>query len=46
MALKLYFDLMSQPSRSLYILLKFIKYDFDPKPVNLRVGKLCHCILL
>ncbi|XP_075978171.1 glutathione S-transferase theta-1-like [Anticarsia gemmatalis] len=36
MTLKLYYDLMSQPSRALYILLKSIKYDFEPKYVDLR----------
>lgn len=36
MVLKLYFDLMSQPSRTLYILLKSIKCDFVPKFVDLR----------
>lgn len=36
MVLKLYYDLMSQPSRVLYILLKTMKYDFEPKYVNLR----------
>ncbi|KAI8437057.1 hypothetical protein MSG28_010426 [Choristoneura fumiferana] len=39
MSLKLYFDLMSQPSRALYILLKNIKYDFTPMPVDLRKGE-------
>uniref|UniRef100_A0A0K8TV27 Glutathione-S-transferase n=1 Tax=Epiphyas postvittana TaxID=65032 RepID=A0A0K8TV27_EPIPO len=36
MSLKLYIDLMSQPSRALYILLKNIKYDFTPVTVDLR----------
>lgn len=36
MPIKLYCDLMSQPSRALYILLKSIKCDFEPKFVNLR----------
>ncbi|XP_063383720.1 glutathione S-transferase theta-1-like [Cydia fagiglandana] len=36
MTLKLYFDLMSQPSRALYILLKNVKCDFTPVPVDLR----------
>nr|WGO51746.1 glutathione S-transferase theta 1 [Ectropis grisescens] len=36
MALKLYYDLMSQPSRALYILLKTAKYNFEPKLVDLR----------
>ncbi|XP_013194289.1 glutathione S-transferase theta-1 [Amyelois transitella] len=36
MSLKLYFDLMSQPSRALYILLKKINYQFEPKYVDLR----------
>ncbi|XP_049873808.1 glutathione S-transferase theta-1 [Pectinophora gossypiella] len=35
MSLKLYCDLMSQPSRALYILLKTAKYNFEPKLVNL-----------
>ncbi|KAM3965359.1 glutathione S-transferase theta 1 [Aphomia sociella] len=36
MAFKLYYDLMSQPSRCLYILLKSLKYEFEPKYVDLR----------
>ncbi|XP_037301696.1 LOW QUALITY PROTEIN: glutathione S-transferase theta-1-like [Manduca sexta] len=36
MVIKLYYDLMSQPSRVLYILLKTIKCEFEPKYVNLR----------
>nr|UYI58579.1 glutathione S-transferase 8 [Grapholita molesta] len=36
MTLKLYFDLMSQPSRALYILLKYVKCEFTPMPVDLR----------
>lgn len=43
MPLKLYCDLMSQPSRALYILLKSIKCDFEPKFVNLRQGELSKC---
>ncbi|KAL0882939.1 hypothetical protein ABMA27_016439 [Loxostege sticticalis] len=39
MSLKLYCDLMSQPSRTLYILLKAIKCDFEPKYVDLRKGE-------
>ncbi|XP_038220748.1 glutathione S-transferase theta-1-like [Zerene cesonia] len=39
MGLKLYYDLMSQPSRALYILLKTAKYNFEPKQVNLRGGE-------
>ncbi|VVC90813.1 unnamed protein product [Leptidea sinapis] len=39
MTLKLYFDLMSQPSRALYILLKYAKIDFEPKLVDLRKGE-------
>ncbi|CAG4971131.1 unnamed protein product [Colias eurytheme] len=39
MALKLYYDLLSQPSRALFILLKTAKYNFEPKPVNLRGGE-------
>lgn len=39
MSLKLYVDLMSQPSRALYILLKYVKYDkFAPILVNLAKG--------
>lgn len=41
MSLALYYDLMSQPSRALYILLKTIKCNFEPRPVNLRKGKFC-----
>lgn len=36
MPIKLYYDLMSQPSRCLYILFKFIKCDFESKYVDLR----------
>ncbi|XP_059052291.1 glutathione S-transferase theta-1 [Achroia grisella] len=36
MSLKLYCDLMSQPSRCLYILLKSTKCNFEPKFVDLR----------
>ncbi|XP_026327827.1 glutathione S-transferase theta-1-like [Hyposmocoma kahamanoa] len=40
MSLKLYVDLMSQPSRALYILLKHVKYDkFMPTLVNLAKGE-------
>ncbi|OWR46701.1 glutathione S-transferase theta 1 [Danaus plexippus plexippus] len=39
MTLKLYYDLMSQPSRSLYILLKVSKCDFEPKFIDLRKGE-------
>ncbi|XP_072949453.1 glutathione S-transferase theta-1-like [Epargyreus clarus] len=39
MPLKLYYDLMSQPSRALYILLKTAKCDFIPKRVDLRKGE-------
>ncbi|KAL0882941.1 hypothetical protein ABMA27_016440 [Loxostege sticticalis] len=35
MSLKLYCDLISQPSRTLYILLKTAKYNFEPKYVKL-----------
>nr|QEH04682.1 glutathione S-transferase theta [Ostrinia furnacalis]QIC35751.1 glutathione S-transferase theta [Ostrinia furnacalis] len=36
MPLKLYYDLMSQPSRTLFILLKKVQCDFEPKYVDLR----------
>nr|AKS40350.1 glutathione S-transferase theta 1 [Chilo suppressalis] len=39
MSIKLYCDLMSQPSRTLYILLKTIKCDFETKLVDLRKGQ-------
>lgn len=38
MALKLYFDYLSQPSRALYILLKYSKAPFEACPVALRKG--------
>ncbi|XP_052741376.1 glutathione S-transferase theta-1 [Bicyclus anynana] len=38
MVIKLYIDLMSQPSRALYILLKYAKCDFEKKLVDLRQG--------
>lgn len=40
MALKFYYDLMSQPSRALYILLKTSKCDFESKEIRLAKGKL------
>ncbi|XP_014360250.2 glutathione S-transferase theta-1 [Papilio machaon] len=39
MALKLYYDLMSQPSRALYILLKATKCNFESNYVDLRKGE-------
>ncbi|CAG5045348.1 unnamed protein product [Parnassius apollo] len=39
MSLKLYYDLMSQPSRALYILLKSVKCNFESKYVDLRKGE-------
>ncbi|KAH3877392.1 glutathione S-transferase theta-1-like isoform X3 [Dreissena polymorpha] len=39
MALKYYFDLMSQPSRAVYIFLKANKINFEPKPIALRKGE-------
>ncbi|XP_064612781.1 glutathione S-transferase theta-1-like [Liolophura sinensis] len=38
-ALKLYFDFMSQPSRSVYMFLKASKIPFTPKPIALRKGE-------
>lgn len=38
MALKLYFDLMSQPSRALYLFLNAAKIPFEPKPIKLDRG--------
>ena len=38
MVLRLYYDLMSQPSRTLYILLNTAKCNFESKPVDLRKG--------
>ncbi|XP_076272573.1 glutathione S-transferase theta-1-like [Rhynchophorus ferrugineus] len=37
--LKYYFDLMSQPSRALYVILKLTKIPFEPCPVALRKGE-------
>ncbi|XP_060083378.1 glutathione S-transferase theta-1-like [Ylistrum balloti] len=39
MALKYYYDLMSQPSRAVYIFLKVNNIPFVPKPVALRNGE-------
>ncbi|XP_045448063.1 glutathione S-transferase theta-1 [Melitaea cinxia] len=39
MSLKLYYDLMSQPSRALYILLKTSKCNFEKKAIDLRKGE-------
>lgn len=37
--IKFYYDLMSQPSRALYIFLKSTKIPFDEFPIALRKGK-------
>jgi len=37
--LKLYYDLLSQPSRALYIILKKNNIPFEPCPVALRKGE-------
>ena len=37
--LKLYYDLMSQPSRAVYIFLKVNNIAFEEKPIALRKGK-------
>ncbi|KAL4716694.1 hypothetical protein ACJJTC_004813 [Scirpophaga incertulas] len=39
MVLKLYYDLMSQPSRTLYILLKKANREFESKLVALKKGE-------
>ncbi|XP_050410538.2 glutathione S-transferase theta-1 [Patella vulgata] len=39
MSLKFYYDLMSQPSRAVYIFLKANKIPFEDKPVALRKGE-------
>ncbi|XP_041979627.1 glutathione S-transferase theta-1 [Aricia agestis] len=39
MSVKLYYDLMSQPSRALYILLKYSKCNFEPRYLDLRTGE-------
>lgn len=38
MTLKYYFDLLSQPSRAIYILLKLNNINFEAHPVALRQG--------
>lgn len=38
MSLKLYYDLLSQPSRALYMFLKAANIPFEAKPVALRKG--------
>lgn len=38
MALKLYYDELSQPSRALLIILKISKLPFEHCPVKLREG--------
>lgn len=40
MSLKLYFDLLSQPSRALYIYLKAAKVPFEPCMVPLAKSKI------
>lgn len=37
--IKFYYDLMSQPSRALYILFKLNKVPFEDNPVALRNGE-------
>ncbi|CAK9820521.1 Glutathione S-transferase theta-1 [Anthophora plagiata] len=39
MSLKLYYDLLSQPSRALYIFLKVCNIPFEQKLINLRNGE-------
>jgi len=39
MALKLYFDLMSQPSRAVYLFLNVVKIPFQPKVINIIQGQ-------
>ncbi|XP_017877016.1 glutathione S-transferase theta-1-like [Ceratina calcarata] len=39
MSLKLYYDLLSQPSRALYIFLKVCNIPFEGKLVNLGKGE-------
>lgn len=39
--LKVYYDLMSQPSRAVVLFLKRNKIAFEAKAVALRKGKLC-----
>uniref|UniRef100_A0A915L6U6 GST N-terminal domain-containing protein n=1 Tax=Romanomermis culicivorax TaxID=13658 RepID=A0A915L6U6_ROMCU len=39
MSLKLYYDLMSQPSRAVYIFLNFNSIPFENCPVALRRGE-------
>lgn len=39
MALKYYYDLMSQPCRAVYMLLHLNKVPFEPKPIAIRKGE-------
>lgn len=39
MSLKLYYDLLSQPSRTLYIFLKICDIPFEAKLINLAKGE-------
>lgn len=43
--MKFYYDLMSQPSRALYIFLRTAKIPFDDHPIALRKG-LTHKIVV
>ena len=40
---KFYYDLMSQPSRALYIFMKLAKIPFEENPIALRKGKIHKC---
>ena len=39
MALKYYYDLMSQPSRAVYMFLRLNNIPYEDKPVALRKGE-------
>ena len=46
MSLKFYYDLMSQPSRAMHIILKMSGVQFEDCPVALRDGKFERVICL
>lgn len=40
-SIKLYYDLLSQPARALYMFLSLNKIPFERFPVSIQKGKFC-----